>query len=290
MLTKIKLIVSSCLVAVVTLLTPAMASTKDDKVVGLQLYSLREEFPKDIKGTLEKVAKAGFKEVELYGFSKKTQFFGMSATELKALLDANGLKAVSGHYMLGTYLADGNQEELIAAIEACKTLGSKYLTVPYILPDVRKTEADYHRIAKLLNVAGKMAKKAGLQLAYHNHDFEFTKFGDTNGFDILLKETKKKLVQFELDLYWVVRSGNDPKTLFAANKRRFSMWHVKDMDKNDPKLNAEVGTGSIDFKSIFAEAKLSGMKHFFVEHETNYKPDPLGSVTKSCEYIKKELL
>ena len=68
------------------------------------------------------------------------------------------------------------------------------------------------------------------------------------------------------------------------------MWHVKDMDKNDPKLNAEVGTGSIDFKSIFAEAKLSGMKHFFVEHETNYKPDPLGSVTKSCEYIKKELL
>jgi len=290
MLTKIKLIVSSCLVAVVTLLTPAMASTNDDKVVGLQLYSLREEFPKDIKGTLEKVAKAGFKEVELYGFSKKTQFFGMSATELKALLDANGLKAVSGHYMLGTYLADGNQEELIAAIEACKTLGSKYLTVPYILPDVRKTEADYHRIAKLLNVAGKMAKKAGLQLAYHNHDFEFTKFGDTNGFDILLKETKKKLVQFELDLYWVVRSGNDPKTLFAANKRRFSMWHVKDMDKNDPKLNAEVGTGSIDFKSIFAEAKLSGMKHFFVEHETNYKPDPLGSVTKSCEYIKKELL
>lgn len=290
MLSKIKKIINSCLMVAATLLLPAIASAADGKVVGLQLYSLREEFPKDIKGTLEKVSKAGFKEVELYGFSKSTQFFGMSPTELRQILDANGLKAVSGHYMLGTYLADGNKEELVAAIEACKTLGSKYLTVPYILPDVRKTEADYHRIAKLLNEAGKLAKKAGLQLAYHNHDFEFAKFGNTSGFEILLKETNKKLVQFELDLYWVIRSGNEPKALFAANKGRFSMWHVKDMDKTDSKLNAEVGTGSIDFKAIFKEAKLSGMKHFFVEHETNYKPNPLASVTQSCSYIKKELL
>lgn len=290
MLTKMKLLVSSCLVAVATLLMPVLATANDDKVVGLQLYSLREEFPKDIKGTLEKVAKAGFKEVELYGFSKKTQFFGLAPAELKQLLDANGLKAVSGHYMLGTYLADGNQEELIAAIEACKTLGSKYLTVPYILPDVRRTEEDYYKIAKRLNEAGKLCKAAGLKLSYHNHDFEFTKFGNTTGYDILLKNTDKKLVEFELDLYWAVRSGNDPKALFAANKGRITMWHVKDMDKNDPKLNAEVGTGSIDFKKIFADAKLSGMKHFFVEHETNYKPNPLGSVTQSCDYIKKELL
>jgi sugar phosphate isomerase/epimerase len=93
-----------------------------------------------------------------------------------------------------------------------------------------------------------------------------------------------------MDLYWVVRSGNDPMRLFKAYPGRFPMWHVKDMDKTNPALNAEIGTGSIDFKSIFAQAKQSGMKHFFVEHETNYKPDPIGSITTSAGYIKANLI
>ena len=135
-----------------------------------------------------------------------------------------------------------------------------------------------------------MCKDAGLRLAYHNHDFEFQKQGETTGYQILLNETDKKLVDFELDLYWVVRSGNDPLKLFKENPGRFTMWHVKDMDKTNPALNAEVGTGSIDWKPIFAAAKLSGMKYFFVEHETNYKPNPIESVAASCDYIKKNIL
>jgi len=276
--------------AAAALLAPSFAFAADKKAVGLQLYSLRDELPKDVKGTIAKVAKAGFKEVETYGFSIKDQFWGLTPKEFKALMDANGLKAPSGHYGLGTYLADGNTTELKAAIAAAKVLGSEYVTIPWLEGSIRKNADDYKKIAARINEAGKLTKAAGIRLAYHNHNFEFEKQGDTTGYEILLKGTDKKLVDFELDLYWVVRSGNDPIKLFKENPGRFTMWHVKDMDKANPALNAEVGTGSINFKPIFAQAKLSGMKHFFVEHETNYKPNPMGSVAASCAYIKKEII
>lgn len=290
MLSRRSFILSSSMAAAAAFLVPSFACVANKKVVGLQLYSLRDELPKSLKETIEKVGKAGFAEVETYGFSIKDQFWGLSPSDFKKLLDANGLKAVSGHYGLGTYLADGNTDELKAAIEAAKILGSEYVTIPWLDPSLRTNGEDYKKLALKINVAGKMCKDAGLRLAYHNHNFEFEKQGNTTGYEILLKETDKNLVDFELDLYWVVRSGNDPLKLFKENPGRFTMWHVKDMDKTDPSLNAEVGTGSINFKPIFAEAQLSGMKHFFVEHETNYKPNPMGSVTASCAYIKKELI
>lgn len=277
--------------AAAALLVPSFACVASDKKsVGLQLYSLRDELPKDVKGTIAKVAKAGFKEVETYGFSIKDQFWGLTPAEFKKLLDENGLTAPSGHYGLGSYLTDGNTEELKAAIAAAKVLGSEYVTIPWLDESIRKSADDYKKIAAKINEAGKLAKEAGIRLAYHNHNFEFEKQGDTTGYEILLKGTDKNLVDFELDLYWVVRSGNDPIKLFKENPGRFTMWHVKDMDKANPALNAEVGTGSINFKPIFADAKLSGMKHFFIEHETNYKPNPMESVTASCAYIKKEII
>jgi len=277
--------------AAAALLVPSFACMSNDKkAIGLQLYSLRDELPKDLKGTIEKVAKAGFKEVETYGFSIKDQFWGLKPEEFKKLLDDNGLTSPSGHFGLGTFLTDGNTDELKAAIAAAKVLGSEYITIPWLDESIRKTADDYKKIALKINEAGKLCKEAGIRIAYHNHNFEFDKQGDTTGYEILLKNTDKNLVDFELDLYWVVRSGNDPIKLFTENPGRFTMWHVKDMDKKDPALNAEVGTGAIDFKPIFADAKLSGMKHFFVEHETNYKPNPIESVAASCAYIQKNLI
>ncbi len=282
--------ISSCLAIATLLLAPSFACVAQKKAVGLQLYSLRVDLPKDLKGTIEKVGKAGFSQVETYGFSIKDQFWGLTPIEFKKLLAANGLTAVSNHFSLGSYLSDGNTSELKASIAAAKVLGSKYVTIPYLDQSIRKTAADYKKIAAKINVAAKMCKDAGLRLAYHNHDFEFEKFGETTGYQILLNETDKNLVDFELDLYWVARSGNDPLKLFKQNPGRFTMWHVKDMDKTNPALNAEVGTGSIDWKPIFAAAKLSGMKYFFVEHETNYKPNPIESVAASCDYLKKNIL
>ncbi|MFC1225213.1 sugar phosphate isomerase/epimerase family protein [Pedobacter sp. BG31] len=291
MISRRNFLINSSVAAAAALIVPSFAFAADNKrVVGLQLYSLRDELPKDVKGTIAKIAKAGFKEVETYGFSIKDQFWGLTPKEFKALLDAHGLKAPSGHYGLGTYLSDGNTTELKAAIAAAKVLKSEYVTIPWLDTSLRKNAEDYQKIASRINEAGKMCKAAGIRLAYHNHNFEFDKIGNTTGYEILLKGTDKKLVDFELDLYWVVRSGNDPLKLFKENPGRFTMWHVKDMDKTNPALNAEVGTGSIDFKPIFAQAKLSGMKHFFVEHETNYKPNPMESVAASCAYIKKEII
>lgn len=290
MTTRRSFIINTSLAATAVLALPSLAFSMNKKEIGLQLYTLRDELPKDIKSTLEKVAAAGFTTVETYGFSIKDQFWGLSPIELKKILDQNGLKAVSGHYNLGSFLEDGNTTELLAAIEAAKVLNSEYLTIPWVNEPFRKNIADYKIIASRLNQAGKACANAGLKLAYHNHDFEFHKHDGITGYEILLKETDKDLVYFELDLYWVVRSGNDPLKLFTANPGRFKMWHVKDMDKKNPALNTEIGSGSVDFKSIFKEVKLSEMKHFFVEQENNYNPNPFESIKNSCDFISKNLI
>lgn len=271
-------------------LAPSLAFSSKNKNIGLQLYTLRDSFPSNVKMVLEQVAKAGFKEVETYGFSAKNGFFGTSAKEFKTILSDNGLKSPSGHYDLGTFIKDGNPDVLKKTIEAANILGNQYVTIPWLEESLRKSADDYKKIALKINQAAEICKESGLKLAYHNHAFEFTSFEGTTGYDILLGETDKKLVDFELDLYWVVRSGNDPLQLFKKNPGRFSMWHVKDMDQNNPDKNTEIGNGSIDFKSIFAEAKLSGVKHFFVEQETNYVPNPIESVKTSCQYVSKLLI
>ena len=283
-------IINGSLAAAAVLAMPSFAFNMNRKEIGLQLYTLRDELPKDVKTTLEKVASAGFTTVETYGFSIKDQFWGLSPMELKKILDANKLKAVSGHYGLGSFLADGNTTELEAAIVAAKILKSEYLIIPWVDPPFRKNIGDYKKIAGRLNEAAKMCHKAGLKLAYHNHDFEFENYNGTTGYEILLKETDKDLVFFEMDLYWVVRSGKDPLQLFKENPGRFKLWHVKDMDKVNPALNTEIGAGSIDFNPVFKEAKLSGMKHFFVEQENNFAVDSFKSIKTSCDFISNHLI
>lgn len=290
MVSRRNFIINTGMATATVCLIPSFAFASNKKAIGLQLYTLRNELPKDVKGTLEKVAQAGYTEVELYGFSIKDQFWGLSPKELKKVLDTNGLKAVSGHYGLGTYLSNGDTSELEAAIKAAKVLKSEYITVPWLDESLRTSVNDYKKIALLLNKAGKMCKEAGLKLAYHNHDFEFKKYNGITGYEILLKETDKNLVYFEMDLYWIVYSKINPIELFKQNSGRFTMWHVKDMDKNNATLNTEIGSGSIDFKSIFEEARLSGMKYFFVEQETNYKPNEIESIKTSCQFIAKELI
>jgi sugar phosphate isomerase/epimerase len=147
----------------------------------------------------------------------------------------------------------------------------------------------YKALTDRLNKAGEICKAANLQLAYHNHDFEFADFNGEHGYDILLKNTDSNLVKMELDLYWVVRAGYDPIALFAAHPGRFHLWHVKDMNKNDKTQNTEVCNGSMDFKTIFANAKLAGVKHYIVEQENNYVPDFFGSIAASNKQVKKLL-
>lgn len=271
------------------LVLPSFACVKSSKVVGLQLYSLRELLPQDPRGVIAKVAAAGYKEVETYGYSAEGGFWGLDPKSFKNLLIENGLTAPSGHYGIDKYIQDGNEEELKSFIAAASAIGSEYLTVPYLGDALRQNADDYKKVAAKLNQAGALCKASGLKIAYHNHDFELKSWGDTTGLEIMLKETDPKLVDFEMDIYWVVRSGKDPVQLFDAYPGRFTMWHVKDMDKANNEKNIEVGSGGIDYKTIFKGAKKAGLKHAIMEQE-NFDMEPYASITQSQNYIKTELL
>ena len=281
----------SALLAASVAVMPSLACTSiEKKALGIQLWSVRDIIGKDVKSVIGKIAQIGYKEVETFGYSKKDGFWGLDAKAFKALLQENGLKSPSGHFDFDNYMQGKTTDQLKDYIEAANILGSEYITVPYLQAPVRKTADDFKKIAAKLNEAAQTCKSAGLKLAYHNHDFEFTQFGNTTGYEILLTETDKALVDFELDLYWVNRSNQDAVKIFKAHPGRFTMWHIKDMDKTNHDLNAEIGTGLVNFKPIFAEAKLAGVKHYIVEHEFNYKPDILGSIETSFNYVQKQLL
>ncbi|MGZ5133897.1 MAG: sugar phosphate isomerase/epimerase family protein [Flavitalea sp.] len=256
--------------------------------VGIQLYTLRSDISKDAKGTIQKVANLGYKKVETFGY-REGKYFDMPANEFSQFLKSVGLTSPSGHYFGGGFfLKDKWEENWLPLLNDAKTIGQEFVVVPYLEEEHRKSDA-YKTLAQKLNQAGEMAKAAGLQLAYHNHDFEFKDLGGQTGFNILLKESDPNLVKIELDIYWAVKAGYNPVDLFKASPGRYPMWHVKDMDNTEKKFFTEVGNGTINFKNIFANAKLSGMKHFFVEQDVCPGP-PLESAAKSISYIQKNLV
>jgi sugar phosphate isomerase/epimerase len=269
----------------------AFTSDVKNKKVGVQLYTIRNEITKDAKGSIKRVAELGFGEVENFGYNGK--FFGMTAAEYKMLLNDLGLTAPSGHYMYGNF---GNRQvpgTLLygweKAVEDAKAIGQQYMVIAYLMPDERKSLDDYKKIAADLNKAGEICKKAGIQLGYHNHEFEFQEMSGQIPFDILTKETDSKLVTIELDLYWASFANQSPVDLFNKHKGRIALWHVKDMDKTPKRNFTEVGNGQIDFASIFKNAKASGMKHFFVEQDV-CPGSPFDSISKSIGHIKSNLL
>lgn len=261
---------------------------KSKTPVGVQLYTLRGDIAKDAKGTIGKLSGLGYKEVETFGY-REGKFFNMTPAEFSQFLKSVGLTSPSGHYFGGGFfLKEGWEDQWRPLLTDAKAIGQNYVVVPYLEESDRTLES-YKKLTQQLNKAGEMAKSAGLQLAYHNHDFEFKDLGGQTGFNVLLKETDPNLVKMELDIYWAVKAGYNPLDLFKASPGRYVMWHVKDMDSTEKKFFTEVGSGTINFKSIFANAKTSGMKHFFVEQDVCPGP-PLESVAKSITYIQKNLV
>lgn len=268
----------------------AHAATSADKLIGIQLYTLRDDAQKDIKGTIEAIAKTGYTNVELFGYNSKRQYFGLSVPEFKALLQAHNLKTTSAHYAMMDYLLKGNDDEVKTVIEDAKTLGHDFVTIPYLIDKLRTSADDYKKLADRFNHAGELVKQAGMRLAYHNHNFEFTDYSGTTGYDILLTNTDPKLVHFEMDIYWVVYSGIKPTDLFNKYPGRFPMWHVKDMRLQPQKESCEVGKGVIDFKEIFKHKKAAGFENFFVEQEAYTAAPPKEAIITSIDYIKKNLV
>lgn len=287
--------------ALAALLSPAAISaalagtngTAAINKIGIQLFTLRALLLKDVKSVISEVAKIGYNQVETYygypGAYTTEGFWGLDAKAFKALLKNNGLSSPSGHYNTTAYLAkDGNDDVLKSQIETAAMLGQKYFVIPALPTNIRQagTLDDYKEMAAKFNKAAELCKQHHLKLAYHNHNFEFKDQGNgVTGYDILLSETDPALVKFELDIFWAVNAGKDPLEMFAKHEGRFTMWHVKDMDKSDKNVYTEVGTGSIDYKNIFKNAKSSGLEYIFLEQDV-IKIDPYESITQSIKYVK----
>ncbi len=289
MATRRRFLQQSALLSAGFLIQPSSAWEAQHKI-GLQLYSLRDIITKDVKAVIKKVADSGYQEVEMYGLSEDKKFFGLSVKQFADLLKANNLVSPSGHYMPEDFLfKNGNGDDLKNLCDVAHVLGNRYIIIPWMSEDKRKSIEQYKTLAERMNKAGDITKKSGLQLAYHNHDFEFADMNGQHGYEILLNNTDKDLVKMEMDLYWVIKAGYDPVTLFKKHPGRFHLWHVKDMSKLNKAQNTEVCNGSIDFKTIFANATLSGVKHYIVEQENNYLPDHFGSIQKSNKNVRKLL-
>jgi len=257
---------------------------------GLQLYTLRDELPKGVKGVIAKVAKAGYKEVETFGYDMKTGYWGLKEKDFSKLLKDNGLTTPSGHYGIDSFFGKGDTSELKKYIEVANALGQTYVVVPSLNGEFIKTVDECKAVAEKLNKAADICKASGLKLGYHNHNFEWKPLGGGATFyDTILAGTDPKLVHMEMDIYWVVRAGQDPIKILDKHRGRYALVHVKDQDKAHPDSTTEVGNGSIDFKKIIPAARAAGVKHFIMEQENFTNIDPFVSITKSCTYMKNTL-
>ena len=279
--------------------------------IGLQLYTLGDLMVKDPKGTLEKLAAIGYKELESAG-SQKGNFYGFQPKELSAMIKDAGMTWRSAHvggapFTIEQVMKRAKNAEDSARIQKMferfkdrpKTLnlkenyqeladdaaegGLSYLvcsSIPVSTLDEIKTAVE------VFSKSGEACKKAGVQFAYHNHTTEFDEVEGHRPFDYILANTDKNLVKMELDLAWATKAKQDPVALFKMHPGRFPLWHVKDLDKTTQNPT-EVGAGTIDFKRIFDNAKESGMKYFFVEQDG--APQPIQDVTQSYNYLEKLL-
>jgi len=267
----------------------------DKKYIGLQLYTVRDAMAKDPAATLARVAKVGYNSVEGATYTGSELFYGMDGMSFSKILKDNGLVMLSSHYRLGEDLEDGKPmkgtilNDWNKAVDDAAALGIKYMICAWLSPTERGYLDHYKKIANDLNTAGETCKKAGIQLCYHNHDFEFIKQDGKYPYEMLLINSDPNLVKMEMDMYWMTKAKQDPIALFNQYPGRFPLWHLKDMDNTPQQTFTEVGNGIIDFKTIFKHANKAGLKYFFVEQDI-CPGDPFDSITKSYNYIKTNLV
>ncbi len=250
---------------------------------GLQLYTLREDLPKDPQGVLKQVASFGFRELEGYE-GEKGMFWGMGHKAFGQYLDGLGIKMVSSH-------CDINKDFDRKAAEAAE-IGMKYLISPYIGP--QKTADEYKKFADTFNQRGEVCRKNGLRFAYHNHGYTFQAVDGQMPQDILMQGTDPALVDFEMDIYWVVTAGADPEAWLKKYPNRFTLCHVKDRMKGVPaeeqEASCDLGTGTINFAKVLRTATDNGMKHFIMEQERYDNSTPLRSAEAGAAFLKNLLV
>ncbi len=236
--------------------TPPAPEATGPKKLGIQLYTLRTEMERDLNATITRVAEIGYKEVEFAGYYNRTP------TEIKALLESLELTSPSAHVS-----RDLIRDNPMPSIEAGAAIGHETLVLNWLAPEERDTLDKYRAWADVCNRFAEQAKAAGMNFCYHNHDFEFQAIDGVVPYDILFERCDPALVNFELDLYWAAKAGQDVGALLNAHPGRFPLCHVKDMAADG--AMADVGAGTIDFAGIFAAHQF---EHYYVERDDTTAP------------------
>ena len=243
--------------------------------IGVELYTARAEMEKDVAGTLARVARIGYRDVEFAGY------FNWEPSKLRAVLDENRLTSPSVHTAIEIL-----EKDFAGAAAAAKVLGHETLIVPSLETRRLTTLESWKGIARRFNALGRKAADAGLQFAFHNHAVEPKLLNGFRPYDVLLGETDPKLVYFQMDLYWMIKAGGDPLAYFKSSPGRFISVHVKDGTAAPEIAQRDVGAGAIDWKPIFAQRQQAGIRHFLVEHD-DPTPDAFTSLTASYNYLSK---
>src|ERR1700744_379536 len=291
MTTRRSFIKTTAMASAGLMMAPKLFAFAKKRQIGTQLYTVRDAMAKDPLGTLEKVARIGFNTVEGATYTGTELFYGMPAAQFKNILDGYGLEMPSAHYVLGESMPQAKGtliNDWAKAVDDAAAVGLKYMVCAYLFDTERGNLDQYKSTADKLNIAGQVAKSAGIQLCYHNHNFEFVPQDGKLPYDVLLTSTDADLVKMEMDIYWVYKAKQDPIALFKKYPGRFPLWHVKDMDNTSEQKFTEVGNGVIPFKTIFPHAKEAGLEYFFNEQDV-CPGDPLVSMAQSYQYIKDNL-
>jgi sugar phosphate isomerase/epimerase len=250
------------------------------KKFGLQLYTLRDDLPKDPKGVLKQVASFGYKQVESFE-GKDGMFWGMGNTGFKQYMDDLGMTIISSHCDI--------TKDFEKKVADAAAIGMKYLMCAYKGP--QKSIDDFKRFADEFNQKGEICKKNGIRFAYHNHDYSFKPVDGQLPQDVMMSGTDASLVDFEMDIYWVVAAGQDPEVWLKKYPNRFRACHIKDRSKtpgpDNGKNSVDVGTGSINFPAILKTAKENGVEYYIVEQEYYEGTTPLKAAEVDAAYLKK---
>ena len=243
---------------------------------GIQLYSLKEDFGKNPKDILKRVAGFGYQQVEGYEMERGL-WWEMSPKDFKSYLNDINLEMVSSH-------CDIHNDFEKKAAEAAE-VGLEYLVCPWIGP--QKTVEAWKEVTDKFNKCGQICKDAGIKFAYHNHAYSFKAFSGMIPHDYIMENTDPDLVDHEMDIYWVITGGADPKEYLKKYANRFKLCHIKDRmaDTDEEMASTNLGTGIIDFASILPVAAETGMKYYFAEQERYEGTTALESAALNAKYL-----
>jgi sugar phosphate isomerase/epimerase len=274
------------------------AAGQEKELLGIQLYSVREDMTKDPEGTLKQLAGMGYKNVEHANYVDR-KFYGQSATEFKRTLDDLGLKMPSGHTVMGKQHWDENKNDFTDAwkytVEDAATLGQQFVISPWLDESMRRNVDDFKRYMEVFNKCGGLCKKSGMKFGYHNHDFEFnTQLGGKRLYDLILQNTDPDLVLQQMDMGNMYGAGGRPLELIAQYPGRFVSMHVKDEIKSGQTgemggyESTILGRGVMHVKKVIdAGRKSGGTIEFIIEQESYQDKTPLVCAKEDYGMMKK---